>query len=445
MKTLLRVWLLLLALSAPSPAQAPPASDVLTLEQAVRQAVENSRTIRIAGLEVQKARDEVAAVRTRRLPAFEIGVLESQMLTRPSFDFPTGAFGFFPPIGAVPPVDTKVYSPRRPVTAVLTRAVQPLSQLHKIGLGAALQEMNAQIAEEKLRAEQRSVANNVKKLYFGILQAQSAQEPMAKALELYRELDRLTDRYLSEQAVLKGDSLEAKARLAKAEYELLALQNSLATLKEQLNEQIGRDIATEFRVEPVPEPEAAAQDIAALRARALEQRPEIKEARLKLSQAQYDFRLKKSEYLPDVSLAFHYLSLTNMEVLPRNVATVGVLFSWNPFDWGRLKHELAEKKKTIEQADFGLREAQAQVLIDAGSRYRKLQESRALLRAGELAEQVARERLRVAVEKYGQEASLLRELLQAQAALAEANHQYQQSLLSYWTARADLTKALGEE
>jgi outer membrane protein TolC len=35
--------------------------------------------------------------------------------------------------------------------------------------------------------------------------------------------------------------------------------------------------------------------------------------------------------------------------------------------------------------------------------------------------------------------------LQSEATLAEANHQYQQALLGYWTAKAQLEKALGEE
>jgi outer membrane protein len=35
--------------------------------------------------------------------------------------------------------------------------------------------------------------------------------------------------------------------------------------------------------------------------------------------------------------------------------------------------------------------------------------------------------------------------LQSQAALAEANRQYQQALLGYWTAKAEFEKSLGEE
>jgi outer membrane protein len=49
------------------------------------------------------------------------------------------------------------------------------------------------------------------------------------------------------------------------------------------------------------------------------------------------------------------------------------------------------------------------------------------------------------MDKYTQQAALLRDVLQAQADLADANATYQSGLLSLWTARADFEKALGEE
>ena len=39
---------------------------------------------------------------------------------------------------------------------------------------------------------------------------------------------------------------------------------------------------------------------------------------------------------------------------------------------------------------------------------------------------------------------LLADVLQSQAAVAAANDQYQSAVLSFWTARADFERALGE-
>ena len=68
-----------------------------------------------------------------------------------------------------------------------------------------------------------------------------------------------------------------------------------------------------------------------------------------------------------------------------------------------------------------------------------------MLRVSQLAQEATREKLRVTMNKYTQQAVLLKDVLHAQAELAGANDQYQQALLSFWTARAEFEKALGEE
>ena len=104
-----------------------------------------------------------------------------------------------------------------------------------------------------------------------------------------------------------------------------------------------------------------------------------------------------------------------------------------------------QKDKTIEQAKNGLHEAESQVLIDVGDKFRKLQQSRQALIVAQLERETARENVRVNTNKYKLTAALLSDVLQSQASLAEANHGYQQALLSYWTAKAQLEKAMGEE
>src|SRR5687768_12793932 len=44
--------------------------DLMTLDQAIEIAIENNRALRNATLEIEKAKDEVAATRTHRLPSF---------------------------------------------------------------------------------------------------------------------------------------------------------------------------------------------------------------------------------------------------------------------------------------------------------------------------------------------------------------------------------------
>jgi outer membrane protein TolC len=287
--------------------------------------------------------------------------------------------------------------------------------------------------------------NNVKHLYFGILQTQGSLDAVEETVKFLRELDRVIEDYVSQQAAMKYESIEVKARLSKAEYDAIALRNVLTTQKEQLNNLLGRDIRTDFRVSQLPSDILFEISIETAHTRALDKRPELKEARLKVKQAEYDRSIKKSEFIPDLSLTANHMRLYNVEMLPEKITTVGFILTWEFFDWGKKRAELAEKKKTIEQAVNGVKEAETQVLIDVNSRFRKLHESRSLLKTREIAMDGAKEKLRVMMNKYTQKAALLKDVLESQASLSDANRQYQEALLSFWTAKVDLEKAIGEE
>ncbi len=97
------------------------------------------------------------------------------------------------------------------------------------------------------------MVDDVKRTYFNILQTQSSLASTEEDIKFLRELDRLASHRLKEKTVLKSELLEAQARLTQEEQHQIVLSNQLATEKEQLNYLMGRNILTEFRVNPVPE------------------------------------------------------------------------------------------------------------------------------------------------------------------------------------------------
>jgi outer membrane protein TolC len=131
--------------------------------------------------------------------------------------------------------------------------------------------------------------------------------------------------------------------------------------------------------------------------------------------------------------------------LPRNLAIAGVQASWEPFDWGRKRSELAQKETAIQQAGIALKEIEDKVLIEVGSAHRKMREARLLLAASRAAQESTGEALRVTTVRFRRDAALLKDVLEAQASLASANDSTQKALLAYWSARAELEMAMGEE
>src|SRR5262245_27039952 len=417
--------------------------ELLTLDQAIALALGANHSVRAAELEAGKTGDILAATRTRRLPSINVFSWTAEQFIKPeAVDVGSLVPNIFPGVGPF----FSIGIPRRPTAVFAGLILQPLSQQYRLGLNVEQAKLGRNIERERLRLVKQSTIDRVKKTYYGFLQTQSALDSVRQAVASYRELDRVTSDQVTQQVSLKNASLDVKTRLAKAEYEELNLSNELATKKEQLNDLLGRDVRIDFSVNPVRNVSGYPADLESARIRALEQRPEIREAKLKMKQAEVDRRIKKSEYIPDVSAGFLYMTFRNFEdFIPKNLASAGLAIKWEVFDWGRKRDELAEKDKTIEQAKELLREAESRVLIDVSDKFRKLQQTRQALVVAHLAEETAQETLRINTNKYKLTAALLSDVLQSQSTLAEANHQFQQALLDYWTAQAEFEKALGED
>lgn len=433
---------------AQEPMLVPPGVEVLTLEKAIDLGLLNNRSAKNARLETAKADDRTAATRTRMLPGFKLSAGISKPLTTFDTTFEKGVFGTTPS-GPIPNEDTVITSSTNPTAAIVGQLQQPLSQLHRIKLQIKQQEMASEISRAQLSATEQTLVNEIKRAYYAILQSQGAAQAAEANIKLYRELDRVTGEYVVQQVVLKTELMDVQTRLAKAEYELITVQNQLLTQKEQLNHLLGRDVRTEFAVSSGDETALAVMretDLVSARERALANRPEIREAKLRIEQSKLDKRIKKSEFIPDVSLTVNYATtFSYSNFVPRSLSGVGVQVEWEVFDWGRKKREVAEKAKSIDQANNTLLDTESEVLMEVNTRFRQMQENRQLLKVAKLAQTQARANVQLVTYKYRLDAVLLKEVLQAQTVLANSDYDYQKALLSFWTAKADFEKAIGED
>ncbi len=425
--------------------QATQDAPLLTLDDAVAIALANNRLVKNSVLEAEKYNFQVSTARSRRLPHFQFAALGGELLQPFDFTFSKGVFGTYPGIGPLPSTDAKVHTPAK-LTAYLTGGMDiPLSQQYKIGLGIHATELGRDIAKEDIRAERQRIGAEVRNAYFELVATQAAVDAAREGVRTLEETQRVTQRYIAEKTVLKGDALEVDARLTKAQYDLSVAENGLATQHEHLNHFLARDLETPFRVDSIPEDDATTLSLDDARRQASENRPEIRQAHLKEKQADYDRRIAKAEYIPDFGIAVSYMGIQNVQVLPTNVGVAGFALTWEPFDWGRRHNRVREKSNTLAQAHNGAQETVSQIGVEVGQKYRKWKETALLLKATRTGHEAAAEEFRVTNNKYKEQAALIKDLLQAQARSSETSFQYQQALSSYWSSLADLRRAMGEE
>jgi outer membrane protein len=419
--------------------------EVLTLDRAIELARANNRETKRAKFDIDRQREASEEAKTSYYPRFDAYLLATQLLGPLNFTIAAGQLGTYPSTGPIPGSDINLHTPARPIAIASITATQPITQLRRIRFSVAEQRLNEDLSRQTYSQRDQQLVSDVRRAYYSLLQSQSQAESQRATIQSLEELDHLTERRLQEKAVLKADSLRIKAEEAKAKYQLLLIEDALSDRKESLNRLLGRDLLIEFSVQPVSSALPEELDLQAARKLALAQRPEIKITSISKSQAGLETRIEKTRYLPDISVQANYLTTAGISFLPQNIGAVGVLLTWQPWDWGQKRHNIAQKVIAEHQATLSTEDARDQVLLDVDSQFRKLREARAQLAVAESARDAEQERLRNQTDAYSQQAILLSELLQQQASLATAEGQYRQTLLAFWTTRADFERALGEE
>jgi len=417
----------------------------LTLEEAVSLARSHNRELKQAGLEIHKQKEAFGEAKTHLYPRFDTYVLASELLTPLDFTIRAGTLGTFSATGPIPAKDSVIHTPARPVAIASATVTQPLTQLIRIDLSIKQQKLESQLSQQNYFEREQELVNEVRRAYYAILQSQSELESQRALLVYVEELQQLTGRRLHQEAVLKADSLRITAQRSKALYQLTVIQNALADQKEALNHLLGRDLQAEVTVEMVPASLPEESSLQEARKRATEKRPEIKAETIKKERAALETKIEKTRYIPDISVQANYLTAPNISFLPQNVGAVGVLLTWQPWDWGQKRHNIAQKVDAENQAQLSIDNVKDQVLQEVDSSFRRLREARELLTAAQAARDAEAEKLRNEMDAYSHQTVLLSDLLQQQSSVASAEDQYRQGLLAFWRARAHFERALGEE
>ena len=438
------VFLLMMLPASVMRGQEAPAK-TLTLEEAVSLARSHNRELKQAGLEIHKQKEAFGEAKTHLYPRFDTYVLALELLTPLDFTIRAGTLGTFSATGPIPAKDSAIHTPARPVAIASATVTQPLTQLIRIDLSIKQQKLASDLSQQNYFAREQELVNEVRRAYYAILQSQSELESQRALLVYVEELQQLTGRRLHQEAVLKADSLRITAQHSKALYQLTVIQNALADQKEALNHLLGRDLQAEVTVEMVPASLPEESSLQEARKRATEKRPEIKAETIKKERAALETKIEKTRYIPDISVQANYLTAPNISFLPQNVGAVGVLLTWQPWDWGQKRHNIAQKVDAENQAQLSINNVKDQVLQEVDSSFRRLREARELLTAAQAARDAEAEKLRNEMDAYSHQTVLLSDLLQQQSSVASAEDQYRQGLLAFWRSRADFERALGEE
>lgn len=208
----------------------------LSLESALRVAEENSLLLKISETQIEKARQQAAQARGQLGPK----VTAEGTYTR--FDkAQTANFG-----------GTSITT--RPIDAKDARLnfSMPLDLAGVTGRAIRAALLNIAVQEANLAAARNDLHQNVKRAFYGVLQAQAAIKVSEEALARAEERLRNTEREVTAGSRAKVDVIRLETDVARAKADLTVAQNQLKLAKNVLNNTLGRAIETPIEVSDAP-------------------------------------------------------------------------------------------------------------------------------------------------------------------------------------------------
>jgi len=313
----------------------------------------------------------------------------------------------------------------RDISLFSVTVTQPITPLFKVREAVRVARADERIAEAKAQAVATKVAADVEHTYLSLLIAQRqlvAAKLKAQMAARAQTVAPSVDPAVEQQRA----SLETIKSVAAANSEVMELTQALNTL-------MGTPLDTQLELADPP-PLVETGSVGPLSPQAVDENPEVIEARETLVKARAAARVSKLNYMPEVAGLWSYYNQNAIPLLPNDFSTVGFVASWNVFDFGKRERTIKESDTQVRMAELNLELVRAKVAASGQKASLELQRTRRVL-----------ELTRRLVSMYrAMPAAYQKASIDVQMAQAEAEAEMFQAEFDYRRAYAELKGAAEE-
>lgn len=313
-----------------------------------------------------------------------------------------------------------------------------------------------QAAEHRLARSRGELAFNVSSLFFSIL----AQRQVVKSLEgsqqaLEEHLVRV-DALIVAQKAARVDRLRTEVRLADVRQRLVRENNLKAIQYRALANLLGKadsadTLSLEGELDSGEDEPAPSLEDACARARTM--RDDYRAAQLAVKAQARTADAAAGGLWPSLALQANYgerwaarpTSGAPTASTAEDVGRIGLALEIPLLDEGRVSARVREQRARLAAARQRLRRFELQVQLDVETALLNVASSRERVEVTQKSVEQAEEGLRIERQKYQLGKGTTGDVLDAQAALLEAQTSYSRAWADLQTARAQLQLAIGEE
>jgi outer membrane protein TolC len=414
----------------------------LTLAEAVRLAVVQNRSLKIARLKVKENEYKKDAVRSDYFPTITnqsraLHISELQTVTTPQ-----GAFGVVSGV-PVPAQNTNLPQGKQTLYSSGTTISQPLTQLLRIH-----QENRAAAAEiassrDELRNGENEVALQVHVLYYGILVAQMQKKAAEQETAFNSETLRENENDVQGGSALEVSAIQSRAALLESQQAVLTADLQIQDYTTELNDLLGLPLDTELELQPEDATRFEALSKADCIKAAWEENPEIQSAEATIQKARAGVAAAKTAYIPDVTAFVGQRYQDGVPFLVRNFGTVGINVDYTLWDSGKRRANVRESQTQLAESEENLERLKERVAVDVVRSYNKVERTKNMVNVALQAAKLREESERLARNQQQQGLILVSDVRQASAANYKAKADLLQANLAYLLAWAELQRTMG--
>ncbi|HEV8615516.1 MAG TPA: TolC family protein [Methylomirabilota bacterium] len=296
------------------------------------------------------------------------------------------------------------------------------------------------VAFEDIELQRQLVTLTVKESFTNINFAQRLIRVQEQALERANLNLRSAQGFFQVGTRPKSDVTRAEVDVANARVDLIRARNAERNARVALNTAMGIPANTPTQIQDNLIYRDVALDSVQLLSVALRQRPESKQARLRVDQADALARRTVRDFFPDITGSGTY-GATRSDM--NEIWDITFALTWTLYDGGNRIARFKEAKANLDSAKSNVKATDLNISRDVEQAYINVTEANERIGAAQTAVASAQENFRLAQGRFDAGVGTILELTDAQLALTQAQNTEAQALADYQISLARLDRAVG--
>ena len=411
----------------------------LTIDKAIEIGLENSKTLHSSFMNVKSYEAKSKETNAAMLPSLKLRASYKRLSDVDPFIINT-PYGNF----TVSPTILNNYSTQLTLS-------QPLFTGFRLKSQSEIAELSTKAAQEQYSAAKSDLVYDIKNAYWSLFKAQQLKKVLDENVDRFKA--HLTDakNMMSVGMMTNNDVLKIEVQLSDAMFNQSEAENAVKLSKVALANVLGISLGTDFEIASTTQLNTQKYDkLNSLVEKAVELRPEVKAADLRVKAGESGVTAAKSGWYPQISLEGNfYYSRPNQRIFPakdefNDTWDVGVNLNMNIWDWMTTAHRTDEAQASLAQSIDALGTIKDGVTLEVTQNYLNMQQGKNKIEIADLTIKQAKENMRVTDEKFKSGLALSSDLIDAEVALLQAETNYTNSVVDFELAKARLEKSIGD-